>query len=513
VATIYKIHPAIGIARLGNHDDKFTIGPEVPGGPSLELVGGREKAVSDYKADQLIKRQGARFRIYEYSDDSGSMHPVREITSETAGVTKITWTVHLANRKAAASMIFAKGDRNQGVPKDKLVIDAGAQSIAGANAGPLRLSGTFQAKHIGPVPVPLGDLRSDAAGRLIVLGGFGKSFSPTGRSLQNTFNNDDWCDDTSDGSVTATIRFKKKSVAVEVPAWVIVGPPDFAPPIGNIISLYEVAYDVAHAKFGVHYDPELAGGKISFARHIYPILRRTVDLYWVDLSLEGGHAPGAGGFFLDPTQFALLSSNNPDPASPARKRREAVLRKVRKPDGTGGAMPKLNAEFDTGRRPRLTAVQYDILQHWASGQFEADWSGDPATLPAAPPLANRNVTDQPFALDKAALDACVGASFYPGIEAPRNMREDPDLYEDVLRIQRHLPAGTITQGLAVPWQTDFGACGEGWWPAQRPNDIMRHGERKDWDESIHDWVSDWSKLGFVKATGGDPPFAEDERNV
>src|SRR5262249_19874759 len=118
-----------------------------------------------------------------------------------------------------------------------------------------------------------------------------------------------------------------------------------------------------------------------------------------------------------------------------------------------------------------------------------------------------------FALDKAALDACVGASFYPGIEAPRILRDDPELYEDVLRIQRNLPAGTITQGLAIPWQTDFGACGEGWWPAQRPNDVMRQGERKDWDESVHDWVADWSKLGFVKETGGDPPFAEGERNV
>ncbi len=308
MAKIYKIHPAIGISRLGNHPDKFTIGPEIPGGPPVEFVSGKEKPVKAFKAEHLIKRQGARFRIYEYNDEGGVLHPVREITAALSDVTKITWMVRLVNRKAAGLRIFEKGDRNQGVPKDRLIIDSNATPITGVGSGPIRLQGTFQATHISAVGVPLGDLRTDDAGRLIVLGGFGRSFSPKERALQGTFNNDDWCDDTSDGPITATIQFKKKStsIPVDVPAWVIVGPTDFAPPIANIISLYDIVYDVAHTKFGVHYDPELATGKISFTRHIYPILRRTVNLYWVDLSLEGGTL--SNGRWLLPRSHPICSA-------------------------------------------------------------------------------------------------------------------------------------------------------------------------------------------------------------
>jgi hypothetical protein len=520
MATKYKIHPAIGIARMGDHPDRFTIGPEVPDGPSVEFaefVAGKEKAVSFYKADHMIKRQGARFRIYEYKDEGGTMQHVREVKLTEKDVAQITWQVHLTNRKAAGSKILnEKGDRNQGIARERLIVDAGEQSIEGGSQGPVRMQGKFQAKLVKAVAVPLGDLRTDDNGRLIVLGGFGKSFSTADPpEFQGTFNNDNWCDDSSDGLVTATIQFKKGrgSVRVDDPAWVIVGPPDFAPPLGNIVSLYDIVYDAAHTLFQVHYDPELAAGSPSFARHVYPILRRVVELFWVELSASG-HAPGAPGYFFDPVQFKLLKDNNADPTSPARQRREAILKRVRKPDGTGGNMPRLKPELDTNRQPRLTAVQYDVLEHWARGQFDNTWQGGPLPGPPLVPLAKRKITEQPFALDKAALDACVGASFYPGIEAPRILRDHAeDIFSAPFRVRPSLPPGTITEGLAIPWQTDFGACGQGWWPAQRPNKVMRNGKRKDWDEGLHDWIHNWSKLGFIKVTGGDPPFAEDERDV
>ena len=61
---IYRIHPAIGIARVGNADRAtFFIGPEFPnfgpaGPPSLALF--------NYKSGGLIRPQAARFRVYEY---------------------------------------------------------------------------------------------------------------------------------------------------------------------------------------------------------------------------------------------------------------------------------------------------------------------------------------------------------------------------------------------------------------------------------------------------------------
>src|SRR6266852_7609878 len=57
-----KIHPGIGIARVGNSPDGYFIGPEAPCDP-------REVAAPDgsFKdTDGRIKRQAARFRIYAY---------------------------------------------------------------------------------------------------------------------------------------------------------------------------------------------------------------------------------------------------------------------------------------------------------------------------------------------------------------------------------------------------------------------------------------------------------------
>src|SRR3981081_1377351 len=84
-----KIHPAIGIARIGNSPTGFFIGPELPG-KSKRPTGG-------YKDSQgRIKRQAARFRLFGY-DANGK--PVREISAKDAA---ITWTVHLANKKDAS---------------------------------------------------------------------------------------------------------------------------------------------------------------------------------------------------------------------------------------------------------------------------------------------------------------------------------------------------------------------------------------------------------------------------
>ena len=66
----YRIHPAIGVARVGDSLEEFFIGPEAPGvrptmtkpdGPAL--AGGQRGTYKDSKS--CVKRQGARFRIYQ----------------------------------------------------------------------------------------------------------------------------------------------------------------------------------------------------------------------------------------------------------------------------------------------------------------------------------------------------------------------------------------------------------------------------------------------------------------
>lgn len=83
-----SIHPAIGIARLGNSATDYFIGPEVaeplPHPPGFYRDG-----------SGALKREAARFRLYGYNANG---EVVRELTADDA---EITWSVHLANRKAA----------------------------------------------------------------------------------------------------------------------------------------------------------------------------------------------------------------------------------------------------------------------------------------------------------------------------------------------------------------------------------------------------------------------------
>ena len=54
--------------------------------------------------------------------------------------------------------------------------------------------------------------------------------------------------------------------------------------------------------------------------------------------------------------------------------------------------------------------------------------------------------------------------------------------------------------MALPWQADFFACGNEWWPAARPNQVRRQGASADWvPESWRflDMIDRWDQLGFV----------------
>src|SRR5690349_789794 len=60
----YRIHPAIGVARVGNADPgSYFIGPEIPG---LGIQGGAPGSSAwPRKVNGLVKPQAARFRVFE----------------------------------------------------------------------------------------------------------------------------------------------------------------------------------------------------------------------------------------------------------------------------------------------------------------------------------------------------------------------------------------------------------------------------------------------------------------
>lgn len=508
----YRIHPAIGIARVGDSPDDFFIGPEAPGIPaSLTKPDAPASAKGRYKdSKQRIKRQGARFRVYEYTlNDAGATTKVREITAAEA---VIEWQVHLANRKAAAPEFPSGGRRNAAVPEAKLIIDAGPQKISGAAQKMKRLQGRF----MDTVDVPIGDLLTDKAGRLIVLGGFGKSQSvPPGLGIGNFANNDGWCDDTSDGPVRATVKLKGGTETIEAdPAWVIVAPPDFAPPIENVITLYDVLCDMTATVA----DPSLAvtdATKVSFTRDIYPLLRRVSLLHWVSAVAARGHSPSSRGDFL--SRIQKLASNKPEDAAG----RTAIFRRLRNPAGGGGNMPKLPMEGEPAVvGTTVTPTQYKRMERWSLGKFDADWTG---AEPVPTPFDKLPDAEKPKALDRAALESCVGGPFFPGIEVGRILLAETTYDKKrPFRINTQFAAGALTASMAIPWQADFRQCGQegsaDWWPGQRPIQVLRGETRDEWvpgEWSEVDMVNRWPQLGFIieEKTPGKVRYVESERNI
>jgi L-Lysine epsilon oxidase N-terminal/L-lysine epsilon oxidase C-terminal domain/von Willebrand factor type A domain len=448
-----KIHPAIGIARLGNSPDDWFLGPERPGH--------RPAPPGGYKdASCRVKRQGARFRIFGY-DAGGNVE--QEVTAADA---TIEWHVHLVNRKAAADKYGDSGQRNAavtGADRDGLVIDSGNRTLNGPDQQELCDGGVFKLPGYPPKPVTLGEVRTDDDGRLVVLGGFGVSGSPSGVALGSTFNSDSWHDDVSDGPVTATVTIGGNTLQAES-AWVIVGPPKFAPPLESIITLYD---RLAH--IFVTQGWLTAPATPSYTSDIYPILDRAHRIPAVRSSAQGHHA------WVHP----VIATTD----------RQTVFGRLTSPTGPAD-MPDINqGPLNDGR---LTPTQYGVMEKWKDGTFTNDWVGPPA-----PPA---NVT--PDGMDRAALDDCVGGAFFPGIEAGAFLL-DASLYTGSFRLDHSKVApGDVTARMALPWQSDFNACGTDWWPVPRPNEVIPEGTTtyQAWSRGVGsgaDMVTKWHTLGFV----------------
>jgi hypothetical protein len=498
-----KIHPAIGIARVGNSPTGVFIGPERPGTNTRPKGGFKD-------AQGRIKRQAARFRLFGY-DSKGKL--VKEITAKDASV---SWTAHLANSKAAWKRFVGLNPnsplRNASVTnRNSLVIDPGPRSLSGPNKTASFDTGTF----LGSL-VPLGEMRTDRQGHLLILGGFGSSGSPIHAPFytpRNDFaNRDGWYDDVSDGPVTATVTLKASGKTFNaVPSWVICAPPKFAPPIDNIITLYDTLLQVAMDKLGLKLP-----AKPSFTNDIYPILQRALNMKWVNQLKkmhkanmppprppnDRGHADAVWGKIIPPPSSAVarkfIFDKLRDPALPPQQSSDPA------------DMPMIWSDHypANGNQP-LTKIQYRYMKKWKDGNFIDDWSG--------PPKPPKKIT--PAGLDRTGLESCVGAAFFPGIETSWLLRDTYKFSEPFRLDHVSLQPGDLTKQMSVPWQSDFYACkqeGElAWWPAQRPDDVFPEGgggqarwTRKHID-SPSSMVKNWHKLGFVVKKGS--KYVETER--
>ena len=306
--THIKVYPGIGTARVGNSPEYF-IGPEFPG--NVPNLGKKYK-----DANGLLKPQASRFRVYGYDVDD---NVVMEITHDPENGISLEWDVHMRNLKAANYAFQGKFGfnpdqyRNPGVSpnasgtdpnsRTSLIIDPGMKSISGisqnqTNAIQLDKGKIFSGIGTAEIPtsllekgkpgtttvtytekeVSLGRLETDDAGRLIVVGGKGDAgclIEPpiilqkgvgqlNGETTPNDdptsngnsyFNNPGWYDDTSGGSINASVtisvggitpieRELKTNNEPTQRGWVAVSPPKYVPTMNNVVSLLDLQLDM-----------------------------------------------------------------------------------------------------------------------------------------------------------------------------------------------------------------------------------------------------------------------------
>ncbi|MBE0370772.1 LodA/GoxA family CTQ-dependent oxidase [Pseudoalteromonas aurantia] len=520
------IYPPIGVMRVGNSPSEYFIGPEVseplPQSPSF------------YRdSTGALKRQAARFRIYGLNANG---EVVKELTANNAN---ITWHAQLANQKASwykfeiALDIPEAADakpsilRNAKVEGDKrrgLLIDGAKHTISGCNTpgNDTQFVGQFN-----EVKVYLGEMTTDSQGRLVMLGGHGKSANPLGHQAITFGNNEGWYDDTSDGPINADVVYDDVSLSVK-PGWVVCAPPDYAPMQKSVRTMWDLMRDIA---VGANMLP--VPGKPSFTHDILPIFQRMTDLQWVNAGFAAGFGWQSPFDFTSELWLTRLS----DPSATWQESRRTLFNNFRNLDTqfdigenpmSVTAWDPTNASLspqqwpwiygdamsiDANESPRqfltLTRLQLNALSQWVDGEFIADY--DPArTVPTA--IDDVPVTEQPDMLTKAAMDFCLADAFHPGCEMTWPMRS-VGMYSEAFRL-RHAEdtspthdvnfgpvltphtalsfdgpinngqiAGGITRWMAIPWQTDTASCRDGYntaldpylptfWPARVPNNML-----------------------------------------
>jgi hypothetical protein len=421
---IYRSHPAIGIARLGNSPNEFYLAPETTGGlPTVCDTGGnpildahgQEQPVASFKDEQgRILRQAARFRVYVYDDANPQGRelkigdPIQGLES-CGTLVDIQWTVYVANKKAIwYEFQELNGEhgydkkhplRNAGITnkhaRRQLIIDPGPQTVNCTTQTAAEFARDQNPGYTQTFPPPLqpnsidtlGELMTNAANHLIVLGGYGNSGcwsrtgDPAGPVIKHYANNDGWFDDVADGPVTAILAYyseedqETRYVNVEDPSWVVVGYPRYAPEIVDMITMDEVIYDLGVREFA--HNPYLYGtGPFDtpapvdpadpnalklwraapkqwnpdyypyFWKEIWPIVSRPDQMQWVTDVLTISSDPhdtaagGGGNFDRDQISRPPKCKNTPECAGrcdgdcledPYRAMRQYIYAMLRKP--------------------------------------------------------------------------------------------------------------------------------------------------------------------------------------
>ena len=295
----FRIHPSIGLARYGDSLDLYYVASDFPqfmqeyfpktrnlprsrthpDKLAAAWVSGKKTgnlatydifdsslgADENYKDNnKKIKPQAARFRVFAYVYSRlGATEPrlVFEVDADTAD---ITWTVELANRKSNE----AGADIDTVTPAT--VVEAKQSGAATLEAIRLKVGSRPTLAYL-MLERNAAD-KAKLTGRLHLIGNEGEC---AGTKETTSLWSDDWFDSGCDGPVRATIKLKDfaafrskvtrgigtlkyldpasaapvaAAAATEVnavPAWAVVGPPDYSPDMSHFVSLWDLALDCA----------------------------------------------------------------------------------------------------------------------------------------------------------------------------------------------------------------------------------------------------------------------------
>jgi len=503
-ATRFRIYPSIGVARLGNgpaEQEHVIFSPEIPWANLFETD-------NHYlMPDGKIKKQAQRFYIYE-CDRSGK--PLRQIDPAAYD---ISWSAEVANKKPFwydfnnsldlsivsrnrnVSPEFAKNKVAPGIgaaQRNPNVLDMGQrlphgynyrkelvnnppavsvdqknprQSILGQfpNAG--RGSESLLAKSLGTdaVQVGLGTIEYDE-GTLIFYAADGVSASLNPSDLNTDFaDNSNWYDDICDGRITATITSRSTGDTyhlndAESAAWVVTAPPDYAPQIQPISTLYDIICGAGRDK----YVPEFS--------LVFPMLYRLYRMQWVNL-----------GDFLAPSFREVIEKITDEgklqylfkknPKGEAGAVREKIFNLFRNPAYPILNEPIIPSSSTTGIDNRGVGTTELMLPYYPGDGI--NYPGSPAQWFAIPPLlyeqlkkwmdgdfkpmrlpssdidaigevfrkqyldAAKDERKKPLLMTRAVLETLYGGGFHPGVELTWPMRHDliyaenVEVYEDV----------------------------------------------------------------------------------
>lgn len=507
-----SLKPSVGVARLGNckTPGQFYLAPETIGGLPFEADANGNKLgpVVNFKdASGQVLRQGQPFKIYDESNV--------EVTLATEGVTSIEWTVHLANKKAAwrqyseldGNLLFGPDNsyeergvawRNAGITdeaeRQQLIVDPGPRTISGANASahftkdgapagyPVSFPEKDENSFNGTLVTTLGEILTDDAGRLIVLGGYGNSGG--NEPLTNYGGSDTWHDDISDGPVYCTVTYEGGET-VELNGWIIVGSPDFAPEIVNISTLSDTMFDVGVRSFDLV--PAMCEGGtfnsdyvVSYKRDILPIIQRLGRYQWV-ANVQPMMAFSSNIFdFSDPSPdnqsnrekyLAYFRGLNDQMSTDPDQPQSHLFKDGTSTEGDIFPMMPLNSGSNSVSNVNIVkflsidATQHFLMEQWAAGKFVNDDS-----------CGSWPVSEE----DMAAVGNCVGLPMCPGIEVTWSL-QNPIIYEapyvikdykgkngynetgltpsrDECEVGGGCEPGDLTKRMACPWQADFFQC-------------------------------------------------------